>query len=291
MRLSDTFIESRELTMSGATRATTVRSPRKSAGVAKPRPEKFSPEWYTWRSAELAKLGPSRDLNEGDPQGPVGHDYGIRTTTRLIRNYRELHRKLAMDITPQPVIDVLVKAGVKKWVLMGLHGYVGYMPDPRTTQDVDIMVAASERKRAVKAIQTAWPTLIVETYSEVVRFKDPNDLDLKGNPKPTIDIMMPWAEFQQTILKDFVLVDPQTKHRIPRLEAALVAKYAAMVSITRSIEKKEYDAGDFRRIVRANRDSIDLKSLRSLASQVWSDGADEIERFLDIAMSNKPFAL
>jgi hypothetical protein len=277
--------------MSRSPRTTTAHSVKVKPRPPKPRPEMFSPEWNAWRNAELATLGPSRDLNEGDPQGAVGHAYGIRTTTRLIRNYRELHRKQAMDITPQPVIDVLVKAGVKKWVLMGLHGYSGYLADPRTTQDVDIMVAASERKKAVKAIQAAWPTLLVQHYSEVVRFRDPNDPDLQGNPKPTIDIMMPWAEFQQTILKDYVLIDEKTKHRIPRLEAALVAKYAAMVSITRSIEKKEYDAGDFRRMVRANYDHIDRESLRRLAAQVWSDGADDIEHFLDIAMSNQQVVL
>ena len=271
--------------------ATAVRASRTKKPRAKALPVMFSPEWLAWRRAEIAKQDAPPELNEGEPQGPVGHAYGIRTTTRLIRNYRELHRRQAMDITPQPVIDVLVKAGVKKWVLMGLHGYVGYLSDPRTTQDVDIMVAPSERKKAVKAIRAAWPTLLVQEYSEVVRFRDPNDLDLRGNPKPTIDIMNTWSEFQQTILKEFVVIDKVTKHRIPRLEAALVSKYAAMVSAMRGLEKKELDAVDFRRMVRANHERIDLASLRRLAAQVWEQGADEIERFLDIAMSNEQFVL
>ncbi|MCX7420794.1 MAG: hypothetical protein NT013_14805 [Planctomycetia bacterium] len=250
-----------------------------------------SPEWIARRNASLAKQDGPREMDFGDPTAPSGHEYGVRTSSRLIRQYRELHRKLAMDITPQPVIDVLVKAGVKKWVLVGLHGYVGYLPEPRATQDVDIMIAASERKRAVKAIQDAWPTLIVETYSEVVRFKDPNDPDLKGNPRPTIDIMLPWSEFQQTILNDFVVIEKKTKHRIPTLDAAIVSKFAAMVSVMRRYERKEQDAVDFRRMVRANFEFINRESLRHLAGQVWQEGADEIERFLDIAMSNKPFAL
>lgn len=251
----------------------------------------FSPEWYAWRRSEIAKQDAPPELNEGEPQGPVGHEYGIRTATRLIRNYRELHRKQAMDITPQQVIDVLVNAGVKKWVLMGLHGYVGYLADPRTTQDVDVLIAPSERKKAVKAISAAWPTLLVKHYDVVIRFRDPNDLDHRGDPKPAIDLMLPWSQFQQTILKEFVKIDPATKHRIPRLEAALVAKYAAMVSVFRSLEKKEQDAVDFRRIVRANIDDIDRDSLRRLAAQVWENGADEIERFLEVAMSSQPFAL
>ncbi len=274
--------------------ARTVKPPAaKRPAKAKPKmlPDISSPEWIARRNAAIAKHDGPREMDWGDPTAASGHEYGVRTSSRLIRQYRELHRKLAMDITPQPVIDVLVKAGVKKWVLMGLHGYVGYLPEPRATQDVDIMVAASERKRAVKAIQDAWPTLIVETYSEVVRFKDPNDPDLKGNPRPTIDIMLPWAEFQQTILKDYVITEKTTKHRIPTLDAAIVAKFAAMVSVMRRFERKEQDAVDFRRMVRANFDLINRDSLRRLASQVWDGGADEIERFLVIAMSNKPFAL
>lgn len=251
----------------------------------------FSPEWYAWRKAQIAKHDAPPELNEGEPQGAVGHEYGIRTTTRLIHNYRELHRKQAMDITPQQVIDVLVKAGVKKWVLMGLHGYVGYFADPRTTQDVDVMIAPSERKKAVKAISTAWPTLLVTQCDVVVRFRDPNDLDHRGDPKPTIDLMLPWSQFQQTILKEFVKIDPATRHRIPRLEAALVAKYAAMISIFRSLEKKEYDAGDFRRMVRANIGDINRESLRKLADEVWDGGGKEIGRFLDRAINNQPFEL
>ncbi len=270
-----------------ATKRRIAAQPRSS----KPLPAMFSDEWVALRNAAIAKQDAPPGLDASNPTGAVGHAYGVRTSSRLIRNYRELHRKRAMDITPQPVIDVLVKAGVKKWVLMGLHGYVGYLAEPRATQDVDIMVATSERAKAVKAIQAAWPALIVEKFSEVIRFKDPNDLGLDGRPRPTIDIMAPWAKFQQTILKDFVTVDKVTKHRIPCLEAALVAKYAAMISHYRSLEKKAYDAGDFRRIVLANHDRIDRKALRLLASQVWENGANEIEEFLVAVTNKKPFQL
>ncbi len=74
-----------------------------------------------------------------------------------------------MDIKPQDVIDVLIAAGVKKWVLMGLHGYVGYLSQPRATQEVDVMIAHSNRKRAVKAVREAWPTLDVEELEPAVR--------------------------------------------------------------------------------------------------------------------------
>jgi hypothetical protein len=58
----------------------------------------------------------------------------MRISVEITSDYRATHRKAAMDIKPQDVIDVLVSAGVKKWVLMGLHGYVGYLPQPQDGQ-------------------------------------------------------------------------------------------------------------------------------------------------------------
>jgi hypothetical protein len=175
---------------------------------------------------------------------------------------------------------------------MGLHGYVGYLPMPRATQDVDLMVPSTQRKRAVAAIRNAWPALVVRELSQVVRFLDSQDLDPQGQPKPVIDLMLPcWGKFQQTILKQFVTVDAATGHRIPRLEAALVSKYAALVSQHRDWDMKEQDAGDFRRMVRANHQRIQRDELRRLADEVWEGGGAEIDRFLEIALSDQPFPI
>jgi len=202
-----------------------------------------------------------------------------------------MHRSGAMDITVQEVVDVLTRAGVKQWVLMGLHGCAGYLPEPRATQDVDVLIAYSERRRAEKAIIEQWPSLAVRRYSEVVRFGDPADRDQEGRPRPLIDLMMPYSEFQRTILREHVITDPGTGHRIPTLEAALVSKYAAMISIYRSRERKEYDAADFRRMVRANYERIDRPTLTQLADQVYEGGGEEIEQFLEIALRDEQFPI
>jgi hypothetical protein len=194
-----------------------------------------------------------------------------------------------MDIAPQDVIDVLVRAGIKGWVLMGLHGYVGYLPDPHATQDVDVMVPYGQRKRAVKAIRAAWPDLLVYDLSQVVRFMDPQDRYPDGQPKPVIDLMFPWGKFQETILKKHVVIDEETQHRIPSLEAALVSKYASMISQHPDRAKKEQDAVDFRRMVRANDERINRDALRRLADEVWDGGGGEITQFLEIAISDQPF--
>jgi hypothetical protein len=256
--------------------------------------EFFTPAYleYRRRAMEDAERAAGFEgMDHGESSSPSGHAYAIRKST-LLTSYTKRHqRKAAMDITPQEVIDVLNAARIKNWVLMGLHGYVGYMPDPRATQDVDIMVPYGSRARAKKAIATHWPELIVHELSQVTRFLDPLDVDHEGRPKPVIDLMHPFSPFQELILKEYVIVDRETKHRLPAIEAALVSKYAAIVSPHREREKKEYDAGDFRRLTRANRDRIRIDHLRRLAGLVWEGGADEIERFIEIAVSDKPFPI
>jgi hypothetical protein len=253
--------------------------------------ELFTPAYLENRRRALEQLGGPRDMDEGDPKLPAGHAYAIRKSTWITSEFRRVHRKGAMDITPQDVIDALNAGGVKNWVLMGLHGYVGYMPEPRATQDVDIMVPYSARQRASKAISARWPTLQIRELSQVTRFGDPADLDAEGHPKQVIDLMHPWSPFQELILKEYVVVDEATQHRLPTLEAALVSKYAAMVSPFRSRDDKRQDSADFGRLVNANRDRIRTDDLRRLAALVWERGADEIVNFIEIAVSDQPFPI
>ena len=271
------------------------KRPTSANRVAPPKPalpEFFTPEHLERRRRAMAQYADAcQGLDDLDPACAAGHAYGVRKSAWLTENYRSIHRRQAMNIGPQEVIDVLVAAGVKKWVLMGLHGSVGYLTQPRATQDVDVMIPYSERKRAVKAIRSAWPNLIVRELSQVVRFLDPADLGPDGKPKAVIDVMQPWGKFQETILKQHVLVDEETQHRIPTLEAALVAKYAAMVSPHRDREKREYDAGDFRRMVRGNYDRIRRDELRRLADEVWEGAGAEIDQFLETALSDEPFPI
>jgi hypothetical protein len=252
----------------------------------------YTPEFLLRRRRAMEQYAEAWEgVDDLDPKSPVGHAYGVRKSAWLTQDYRRIHRRQAMKIGPQEVIDVLVAAGVKNWVLMGLHGYVGYLAQPRATQDVDVLVPYSQRKRAVRAIRQAWPDLIVRELSQVVRFLDPADVGPDGQPQAVIDIMQPWGRFQATILKQHVLIDQQTQHRIPTLEAAVVSKYAAMISPHRDRDKREQDAVDFRRLVRANHDRIRREELRRLAEEVWEGAGDDIDRLMRIAISDDPLPL
>src|SRR4029079_13321853 len=90
--------------------------------------EHFTPAYLEGRRRALAKLPGPEGLNEPGPAGPAGHEYAIRKSTWLTSEFRRHYGEGAMDVTPQDVIDALVAGEVKDWVLMGLHGYVGYMP-------------------------------------------------------------------------------------------------------------------------------------------------------------------
>jgi len=248
----------------------------------------FTPEFYAARHAAMLAQTGFQGLDDLDPTGPSGHAYGLRVSSRLTTDYRRRLRRGIVDVTPEEVIECLNAADIKNWILMGLHGYVGYLPMPRATQDVDVMVPFSQRKRTVTAIAERWPMLQQVDLPQVTRFLDPTDLDPNGKPKPVIDVMLPWGAYQETIIKEHTLVDPASNSRYPTLEAALVSKYAALVSPHRSREKKAYDAGDFRRIVQANLTSIDQKKLSQLADQVWEQGGTEILHFIELTIADQP---
>ncbi|MEM9585913.1 MAG: hypothetical protein AAGA03_01425 [Planctomycetota bacterium] len=228
-------------------------------------------------------------VDQTDPVGPSGHARGIAVSTRLTSSYRRRHRKNAVDVQPEQVIECLRQAGIKKWVLMGLHGYVGYLPMPRATQDVDVMVPYSQKRRAANAIEAQWPMLEKLELSQVIRFKDPGDPDQDGVGKPVIDLMMPFGRFQEHILDHHTLVDPQTGDRYPTIEAAVVSKYAAVISPHRSFEKKEQDAVDLRRLIKHNQDAIDRKKLAELAGMVYEAGGQEILVYFENAIHDRPF--
>ena len=194
-----------------------------------------------------------------------------------------------MDVKPAEVMSCLRDAGVENWCLMGLHGYVGYLPMPRATQDVYIMVPHNQKRKAVKAIIGRWPELIKEEFEPVVRFYDPGELDIDGNRVPVIDLMLPWGKFQETILKEHVLTDRKTGSRYPTAEAAIVAKYAALISPSRKPGKRKYDAGDLEGLILSTHQNLNLVAIQSLAGQVWEGGSEEILRFIDCALNEKPF--
>jgi len=225
----------------------------------------------------------------GLPTKAVGHSIGLQTASRIGRSYRSDHRPRSQYVEPQPLIQVLRDAGVKRWVLMGLYGYVGYLAMPRATQDVDILIDENELELAVSAILVRWPALQVDRQEVVVRFRDPGEVSITGEVMQVIDLMLPSNECYQAVLDRYHRIDEETGNPIPIIEAACASKFAAIVFPHRSWEKKAYDAADLRSIFVPNYGTIDRDLLDHLGNLVYEGGGKELLEFLELAKQQKPF--
>ncbi len=101
--------------------------------------------------------------------------------------------------------------------------------------------------------------------------------------------MLPNDECQFAILNKHSVVDPQSGHRHPSIEAALVAKYSALVSPYRQWNRKQQDAVDFRSIVVPNPGRIDQSVAYQLGELIFEGAGKELLEFIQLAIENKPF--
>jgi hypothetical protein len=248
-----------------------------------------NPKYVAAQKTQLAK-SPGASYDVGNPSKPVGHAAGVRIVSHITSDFRQTWRPRSMNVTVQQVVVAITQGGVKNWVLMGLYGYSGYLAQPRATQDVDIMVDHEESEAAVQALLSRWPELEVQDQSPVViRFLDPGETHAGQAPQVVIDVMLPNDACQREILLTQVVVDPETGHRKPSLEAALASKYSAIVSPFRSWNRKQQDVVDFRSIVSPDHEGIDRKTAFQLGELIFEGGGDELLEFIQLAIDNKPF--
>jgi hypothetical protein len=191
------------------------------------------------------------------------HASSLALSTALSRYYK---RDM---ITPLQVIEVLNAAGIK-FVLMGAHAIGGWIPEPRTTYDVDVLVATRSVPKAVRALLAAFPQLEADDHEVVTRLRD------QATKRVAIDVMKSNQVLMKEVLKQTHEVQSEDQtYRIPTLEMALALKFAAMISLTRANEKKYLDAHDFIAMIKANPD-IDLARLRTFGELVYPGGGQEI---------------
>jgi hypothetical protein len=172
-------------------------------------------------------------------------------------------------ITPLQVITVLNAVGVK-FVLMGLHGIAGWMQEPRATGDVDVLVAARGVKRAVRELLAVFPHLEADDHDVVTRLRH------QDTKVVAIDVMKPLEDLFRAALKHTRTEEAGgQRYRIPNLEMALALKFAPMISLNRSDEKRHIDAHDFILMVKVNPE-IDLELLAELGNLVSPNGGKEL---------------
>jgi hypothetical protein len=207
------------------------------------------------------------------------HYKALATSSFLTRCHYRTHLRGTEMIDPWEVIQLLLKVGVK-FVVMGTHGIGGYRSEPRATQDVDLLVTKKDHVRAVRILTRRFPQLEVRDSPVATRFTEPDS----GNS--VIDLMKPIQEVYRLAFRHSVLV--RENHRIPTLEMALTAKFAARSSPNCSLEKKLIDASDFINIVKKNQSGIDLKKLGSLGERLYpSGGVHVLEMAANIAAGRR----
>jgi DhnA family fructose-bisphosphate aldolase class Ia len=171
-------------------------------------------------------------------------------------------------ISPQQVIAILNRARIS-FVLVGAYGLAGWM-EPRATQDVDVVVALKQVKKAVRLLTRAFPNLEAEEVEVVVRLRDP------ATGKVRIDVMKPTQQPYREIFKHTTRVAARgQEYRVPTLEMALTCKFGPMISLGRADAKKYQDAHDFIVMIKQN-PAIDLAKLEHLGELLYAGGGKEI---------------
>lgn len=188
--------------------------------------------------------------------------------------------QMAKVIPPVEVIRVLNEAKIK-FVLVGAYGTAGWRKESRATEDVDVVVAGKQVKRAVRILTETFPNLDPVDLPAVVRLADRETQDV------LIDVMKPLQQPCKEVFKHThkVTSEGQT-YRIPSLEMALVMKFGTMTSIFRAPEDKLRDTSDFMRMVKNNVD-LDKEKTAELALLIYPEGGKDILDLIQRTLANE----
>lgn len=191
------------------------------------------------------------------------HQVGISTSTALGAYY------VKDFIPPLEVVRILNNASVR-FMLVGAHGLAGWLEEVRLTQDVDVLAAYRQEKKAVRALLAEFPDLEAEDQEVVIRLRNPE------TGKVLIDVMKVNQPLFREGFKHHHQVNAEGQtYFIPTVEMALAMKFAPMTSLVRSDEKKLQDVIDFRSLVKQHPE-INLETLERLGELVYPGGGKEI---------------
>jgi hypothetical protein len=187
-------------------------------------------------------------------------------------------------ILPIDVIRVLNRAKIS-FVLVGAYGLAGWRRETRSTDDVDVIVAGRQVKKAVRMLLEAFPQLEPVDLPVVVRLRERDTEDVM------IDVMKPVQQPYTAVFKHTYKLDAEGEsYRVPSLEMAVVMKFSAMLSTTRAPEDRHRDAYDFMRIVKNNPD-LNLDQAAELASAMYPDGGKKLRELTRKTLANETLVL
>jgi hypothetical protein len=196
------------------------------------------------------------------------HERRLQRSAEIARFQMELQMEKRF-LSPLDVIRVLNREKIS-FVLVGAYGLSGWMTQARATEDVDVIVALKQVKKATRLLQIDFPFLEADDQEVVVRLRDKESKDV------LIDLMKPTQPLLRAIFKNAEKVELKKQtYRIPTVEMALVLKFAPMISLARVDKKKLIDAHDFMDIVERNPE-LDEEMLHTLGELVYPGGGKEV---------------
>ncbi len=178
---------------------------------------------------------------------------------------------------PEDIVPILDAAGIE-FVLVGAHGIGGWLVQTRATQDVDVLIRVKDGKKAAEAILKKLP-LTLEKNPDVWRFK--------RNEQYVVDLLLTRAPLYKRVFKEFHEIGLQgRKVRVPKLEAALATKFAAMVGHYRPPLKRMLDGADFFSMVEANK-KINLELLAEISELIYPGAGVDAVKYVNDARAGR----
>lgn len=192
--------------------------------------------------------------NKGD--GESIHSKGLEESTLITSFCTENF------IPPPDIIRVLNKAKVR-FVLLGIHGLVGWLAEPRASQSVELLVPARSYKKAIASL--------LKRFSSLVGDKPQGWLVDRTTQKALIVVRKPDQPLFREAFQDTHEVKAgKDIYRIPSLEMAIAMK-APVISMVGCDPDKHMDAHDFILMVKTNPD-IDLNKLAKFGELICAHG-------------------
>ena len=165
-------------------------------------------------------------------------------------------------IPPLDIIRILNKAKIR-FVLLGIHGLVGWLGEPRQAQSVELVVPARSHQKAITTLSTHFANLVPGKDESLL-------LDLKTQ-KPLIIVRRAGPLLLRKALQHTHEVKAGSHtYLIPSLEMAIAMK-APVISMIGADPDKYMDGHDFMFMVKTNPE-IDLEKLAELSEQICLGG-------------------
>jgi hypothetical protein len=191
------------------------------------------------------------------------HSTALATSTALAQYY-------APDFTtPLEVLGCLAQAGIRA-VLVGTHALGGWMDEPRTSTDVDVLVATRNYKKAIRTLRAAFSDLEEAEEETRTRLRDEETKVVR------IDVVKANGPLLRAVLENTHTITTEAlSYRIPSLEMALALKFARLLTRSWADPDKYMDAHDFICMAQWN-PHVDEGTLAELGELIRPGGGREI---------------